>query len=428
VAPGVHTLVDLVALSPPDDVTGFVVAQFERLRAATQSGAARVVVVTGQGGLLGHGGPVGNPDAVAAAGAAQGMVRTFARELAGVESRLVDVDPCSGADDVAAHVLAELRASGAPTEVGRTAGGRRTLATVARPLDADAGIEAGISEDRDLGAGSVVVVTGGARGIGGRLAVEMARTTGCGIELIGRSPLPGPEPADLVGAAGEVAVRQAINRRGEHTRPADIEAATARALADREIRASLAALAAHAAFVGYRSLDVRDTDALAAALAEVRQERGRLDGVVHAAGVREDKLIRDKTGASFARVFDTKVGPARVVAEAVGERGFALFFASVSGWFGNAGQVDYAAANSALDAIARRARGAVPGSRVVAIDWGPWAGTGMVSPELAREYQRRGIGLIDPAEGVAAALAELRAGAPEPHVVVMCAAPEALGS
>jgi NAD(P)-dependent dehydrogenase (short-subunit alcohol dehydrogenase family) len=150
--------------------------------------------------------------------------------------------------------------------------------------------------------------------------------------------------------------------------------------------------------------------------------------VVHAAGVREDKLIRDKSGASFARVFDTKVGPARVVAEAVGERGFALFFASVSGWFGNAGQVDYAAANSALDAIARRARGAAPGSRVVAIDWGPWAGTGMVSPELAREYQRRGVGLIDPAEGVAAALAELRAGAPEPHVVVMCAAPEALGS
>ena len=226
VAKGVHTLVDLVALSPPADVTAPVVAQFERLRAATQAGAARVVVVTGQGGLLGHGGPAGDPDATAVAGAAQGMVRTFARELAGVESRLVDVDPAAGADDVAAHVLAELRAPGAPTEVGRTAAGRRTLATVARPLDADVGIEAGISEDRDLGAGSVVVVTGGARGIGGRLAVEMARTTGCGVELIGRSPLPGPEPADLAGAADEVAVRQAIIRRGEHTRPADIEAAT----------------------------------------------------------------------------------------------------------------------------------------------------------------------------------------------------------
>ena len=112
----------------------------------------------------------------------------------------------------------------------------------------------------------------------------------------------------------------------------------------------------------YRSLDVRDTAALAGALDEIRRDRGRLDGVVHAAGVREDKLIRDKTAESFARVFDTKVGSARVIADAVGDRGFALFFASVSGWFGNAGQVDYAAANSVLDGIARRARAASPGA------------------------------------------------------------------
>jgi len=426
-APGLHTLVDLTALAPPADVTAAVIAQFERLRAAALAGATRLVVVTGLGGRLGHGAPAGDPEAATAAAGVQGMIRTFARELAAVESRLVDVDPAAGADEVAGHVLAELRASGAPTEVGRTTAGRRTLSTVARPLDADARIEAGISEDRDLGAGSVVVVTGGARGIGARLAVALARTSRCGVELIGRSPLPGAEPADLAGAADEVAVRQAIIRRGEHTRPADIEAAASRALADREIRATLAALAEHAAFVGYRSLDVRDTAALAQALVEIDHQRGRLDGVVHAAGVREDRLIRDKTPESFARVFDTKVGPARVIAEAVGDGGFALFFASVSGWFGNAGQVDYAAANSALDAVARRARAAAPGSRIVAVDWGPWAGAGMVSPELAREYERRGIGLIDPDEGVALALAELRAGVQDPQVVAMCASPDALG-
>jgi NAD(P)-dependent dehydrogenase (short-subunit alcohol dehydrogenase family) len=426
--PGIATLVDLTGLDPAPDVTAAVVARFERLRAATRAGATRVVVVTGTGGLLGHGGPAGDPAAVAVAAGAQGLVRTFAREVSGVESRLVDVDPASGPDAVAAALVAELRASGAPTEVGvSSTGGRRTLSTAPRPLDGEAGIESGIGEDRDLGPGSVVVVTGGARGIGGRLAVELARTTGCGIELIGRSPLPGPEAADLAAAGDEVAVRQAIIRRGEHTRPADIEAATTRALADREIRVTLAALAAHAAFVHYRSLDVRDGAALATALGEIRHDRGRLDGVVHAAGVREDKLIRDKTPESFARVFDTKVTSAQVIAEAVGDRGFVMFFASVSGWFGNAGQVDYAAANSALDAIARRARAAASGSRVVAVDWGPWAGTGMVSAELAREYERRGIGLIDPDHGVAAALAELRAGVPEPQVVVMCASPDSLG-
>jgi len=427
VGPGLDTLVDLTALDPTPGVTAAVVAQFERLRAATRADASRLVVVTGTGGRLGHGGAAGDPVEVTTAAGAQGVVRTFARELSGVESRLVDVDPAGGPDAVAAAVAAELRASGAPTEVGVSSAGRRcTLSTAPRPLDAEGGIESGIGEDRDLGPGSVVVVTGGARGIGGRLAVELARTSGCGVELIGRSPLPGPEPTDLAGAADEVAVRQAIIRRGDHTRPAEIEAATARALADREIRATLAALAEHAAFVHYRSLDVRDGAALAAALGEIRHERGRLDGIVHAAGVREDKLIRDKTPESFARVFDTKVTSAQVIAEAVGDRGFAMFFASVSGWFGNAGQVDYAAANSALDAIARRARAGAPRSRLVAVDWGPWAGTGMVSPELAREYERRGIGLIDPDQGVAAALAELRAGVPDPQVVVMCAEPGSL--
>jgi acyl transferase domain-containing protein/NAD(P)H-dependent flavin oxidoreductase YrpB (nitropropane dioxygenase family)/NAD(P)-dependent dehydrogenase (short-subunit alcohol dehydrogenase family) len=434
VGPGVDTLVDLTALpaggvptaADPSsaEVTAAIVGPFERLRAASQAGATRMLVVTGQGGHLGHGAAAGGLGASTVAAGVQGVIRTFARELTAVETRLVDVDPAAGADEVVRHLLDELRAVAAPIEVGRDGRGRRTLSTVARPLDADAGTEAGIGEDRDLGPGSVVVVTGGARGIGARLAVELARTTGCGVELVGRSPLPGPEATDLCSAADEVAVRQAIIRRGEHERPAEIEAATARALADREIRTTLAAVAEHAAFVGYRSLDVRDTAALAAALDEVRHERGRLDGVIHAAGVREDKLIRDKTPESFARVFDTKVGAAEVIVEAVGERGFALLFASVSGWFGNAGQVDYAAANSALDGIARRVRAGAPGKTVVAVDWGPWAGTGMVSAELAREYERRGIGLIDPEAGVAAALAELRAGGPEPQVVVMCAMPD----
>ena len=42
----------------------------------------------------------------------------------------------------------------------------------------------------------------------------------------------------------------------------------------------------------------------------------------------------------------------------------------------------------------------------------------MVSAELEREYARRGVGLIEPAEGVAALLRELAAPAPAPAQVV----------
>jgi hypothetical protein len=95
---------------------------------------------------------------------------------------------------------------------------------------------------------------------------------------------------------------------------------------------------------------------------------------------------------------------------------FLALFGSVSGVFGNRGQVDYAAANDALDTLACRWAAELPG-RVVSVDWGPWAGGGMISPELEREYARRGVSLIEPDAGVACLLAELADAAGPAQVV-----------
>ena len=94
--------------------------------------------------------------------------------------------------------------------------------------------------------------------------------------------------------------------------------------------------------------------------------------------------------------------------------------------FGNRGQVDYAAANDALDKIAWWLGARVEG-RVLSVNWGPWQGTGMVSAELAREHARRGMGLVPPDAGVAALLDELRIGsAKDRQVVLMCGDAEPL--
>ena len=51
----------------------------------------------------------------------------------------------------------------------------------------------------------------------------------------------------------------------------------------------------------------------------------------------------------------------------------------------------------------------------------------MVSPELEREYARRGIGLIEPEEGAASFVAELLHGAPDDAQVILTRAePSAL--
>jgi NAD(P)-dependent dehydrogenase (short-subunit alcohol dehydrogenase family) len=276
-----------------------------------------------------------------------------------------------------------------------------------------------------LAPGDVVLITGGARGITARAALAIAERTGATIELVGRSPLPGSEDPALVGCGDPPSLRRALLERlraAERT-PLMIETALARVLTDRQIRATLAALARLGVPHRYHAVDVRDGAAFAALIDDVYARHGRLDAVIHGAGVIEDKLLKHKTRESFDRVFDTKVGPAEVLATKLrdGLR-FLVFFSSVSGTFGNRGQVDYAAANEALDHLARQLAEKHGGARVVSVAWGPWAETGMVSPELEREYARRGVGLIPPDEGVDRLLDEMARGR-DSQVIIMCADP-----
>jgi NAD(P)-dependent dehydrogenase (short-subunit alcohol dehydrogenase family) len=155
---------------------------------------------------------------------------------------------------------------------------------------------------------------------------------------------------------------------------------------------------------------VRDADAFGAVIDDIYARQGRIDGVIHGAGIIEDKLLRHKTAESFDRVFDTKVRAALTLAEKLRpDTSFIVFFSSISGAFGNSGQADYAAANDALDKLALHMSRCMLG-RIVSINWGPWAGAGMISPELEREYGRRGIGLIPLDEGVNRLLDEIAHG------------------
>ncbi|MDT7712758.1 MAG: hypothetical protein QOG46_1447, partial [Pseudonocardiales bacterium] len=414
--PGTDTLIYLAALDrgrPPVLPEGFT-----GLRDAVVGGLSELVVITGSGGKFGR---TRHANGVPGVGLA-GLVRTIAREFPDRLVRVIDVDPKEEPVHIAGHLLGELLTRQAPTAVGYAAGQRSTLRLSAAPL------ESGGSGRLGLGPGSVVLLTGGARGITARVAIGLARASGSHLELVGRTPAPAGEEDPMTAvAADRVALRRVLAQAGSRT-PAEIEAVTSHILAEREIRATLAELAGVAASVRYSAIDVRDPAAVAALVDGVYQRHGRLDGIVHGAGVLADRLLADKTTTEFARVWQTKVDGARALAEAArGDLSFLVLFGSVSGVFGNRGQVDYSAANDALDTLARIWAHRTDG-RVLAVDWGPWAapddGTGMVSAELTRAYTRRGIGLIEPDDGVACLLDELANGT-EAQVVYMCADPAA---
>ncbi|MEU1375513.1 SDR family oxidoreductase [Streptomyces triculaminicus] len=362
-----------------------------------------------------------------------GFLRTAAREYPDTTARLVSLPAGQDTDGTAAAIVAELLAPDREPVVVRTEDGRRSgIEPQEAPLgplltDDESTAERAVTA-LGLGPESVLLFAGGARGIAARVAVAFATAARCRVELLGRTALvDAPEPPGIAGVTGRAALRAALAERGE-LRPAEIDRQAGLILARREIEATLAAIRAAGGEGGYRSVDLRDAEAVEQAVKETHARYGRIDGLVHAAGVIEDKLIADKEPASFARVHETKAESARTLFAALRRLSapprFTVLFGSVAAVYGNRGQADYAAANDAL-AAQGRAWHRSTGTRAVTVHWGPWApdGThgGMVGPELAREYARRGIGLIDPREGTLALLRELTWGDDDTCEVVYAA-------
>ncbi|MEU6551803.1 SDR family NAD(P)-dependent oxidoreductase [Streptomyces sp. NPDC046915] len=368
-----------------------------------------------------------------------GLFRTIAREYPETVARVVGLDD-TAPSAVADALLAELLAPSperAPV-VLRTAAGRHGTELVETPLgplgttgSGPAGDGAAEAAALGLDRESVVLLVGGARGITARFAATLASACRCRIELIGRTPAPtGPEDPRTAAARTPAELRAALAARadGGPLKPAEVNRAAELLLAQREITATLGELAALGSDARYRSVDFRDRDAALQAVKEIHAEHGRLDGVVFAAGVIEDRLIAEKTAESFQRVYGTKTAGAATLLAALEELptgpGFAVLFGSVSAVLGNRGQADYAAANDALEDLGAD-WAARTGHRALTVHWGPWAPTGghtgMVSPELGREYARRGVRLIDPEEGTAALLRELAWGDESARAVVYTA-------
>ncbi|WP_041540297.1 type I polyketide synthase [Catenulispora acidiphila] len=351
----------------------------------------------------------------------RGLWRTIDREYPQTTARLVELDRDASAEDLAAQLIEEIVRPDREPLILRRDGLRHRIAAVETPLGALASSGAGPAGDGaaevqalGLDRDSVVVLIGGARGITAHLAETLAATSRCRVELVGRTALPeGAEPAATASAADGPALRAALIA-GGLSAPAQIEREASRILAAREASATLARVGALGSAVRYHSLDVQNGEALHRLLKGIHAEHGRIDAVFYAAGVIEDKLIADKDPESFARVFATKAEGARVLLSGLDDLPerprYTVLFGSIAAVFGNRGQCDYASANDALEALGAD-WSARTGAHCLTVHWGPWAPSaehgGMVTPELAQSYGKRGIALIDPEEGVLALLREL---------------------
>ncbi len=390
------------------------------LREAAAGGGALFATVSRLDGAFGLAG--GEFDAVQ--GGLAGLTKTVSREWSALRCKALDVSAAwVDHEQVAVAIVGELAADG-PIEIGLDGRSRRGLDLI--PVTIPSGRPS-------CGPGDVVVLTGGARGVTAAVARALATESQPTLVLLGRSPAPEPEPAWLDGVTGEADIKRALLEHGftgrETPAPPDLEVAYRHHIANREVADTIASIEGAGGRAVYRSMDVRDGEAVATALADIRRSFGPIRGLIHAAGVLEDRWIDDKTVEQFARVFDTKVAGLRHLLEAVEpeELAFLALFSSVSGRFGRQGQVDYAMANEVLNKVAQRQASLRPSCRVVAINWGPWDG-GMVTPALKRDFARAGVGVISLEAGARSLLDELaytETGATE--VVIGDVLPESAG-
>ena len=370
------------------------------------------------------GGRYGRGDAVAISavpgGGAHGLLKVAKKEWPGLRAISLDFDAGRGADQIARQICDEILSEADFDEVGYPGGSRTIFRPVLAPL-ADAGMAA-VEPQADW----VVLATGGARGITAELLHTVARK-GMRLVLVGRSPLPGPEEDDTRGLDG-AELRKALSARAVAANaartPAAINRQAQRVLAEREMRHHLARLG-EIATVEYRSVDVRDIDAFGSAIDDIYRTHGRIDAVLHGAGIIEDKLIRDKLPDSFDRVVATKADSVFALARHLRPDSLKLLvlFGSVAGRFGNPGQGDYAAANEVLNRMAWHLRHEWPEVRVVAINWGPWADSGMASEAVQRELRARGIEPIATVDGAGYFTQELRHGRPDDVELIIGSGP-----
>ncbi|MEZ5853680.1 MAG: SDR family NAD(P)-dependent oxidoreductase [Hyphomicrobiaceae bacterium] len=316
---------DTAQALPPQDQTRAFDSLFRLLKATMLAGwehTLRLAVVT---------------RGVAALGAAQaanphlatllGPVRVWPREMPGARATLIDIARDETGNGQVARAVVDEALSSSDDRFVALRGGQRFIETLAPAQRLTVKPTVRVKPD------GVYLITGGLGGLGRLLARELVMRYEARVVLVSRRPA------------------------HQH---------------DTATREEIARLGAKALVV---AADVTDEIAMARAISEARRHFGRIDGVFHAAGIMADAPLATKSLSEARRIMAPKLEGGLVLDKLlpVGTLDLFAVFSSTSALTGPPGQIDYAAANAFLDALAASRRDGL------SIAWGIWRDTGLAT-------------------------------------------------
>lgn len=318
----------------------------------------KVLTVSSFGGYFGR--KQNESHGLPSSGGNSGMLKALKKEKPDLEIQIIDFDDFLLESEIAYRIIRELEFTSEFIEVGYPRGERVIFHPVAADITNEDSEKSSLL-DKD----SVVLATGGAKGITAEISKSMM-IPGMKLIIVGRS-----EKIDM-----EAIPEGGTNKSFDQLIDIGVE-------------------------IKYYSVDLRDSEAFKNLIDEVYRTYGRIDAVIHGAGIIEDEYIDQKQLESFDTVFDTKVDTAFLLYKYLRPESLKLlvFFGSVSGRFGNQGQTDYATANEVLNRFAWFLHQKWPKTKTITINWGPWNTIGMASPMVIRLLESQGMHTINPEEG-----------------------------
>jgi acyl transferase domain-containing protein/thioesterase domain-containing protein/acyl carrier protein len=308
-----------------------------------------------------------------------GPAKVAPRELPGLTCSVLDIElptvnkgwrsksDASAIHTLAERVLEELFSVANNRVAALRADKRFELTYAPLPLAPTEGIPG-------LAQGCVCLITGAFGGIGLTLAERLAREKKARLVLLARQPLPAPEAWDT------------FLRTSDPLNPV-----VQRMLAVRRLEG----LGAQVLVIAADVCNVKDMQTAA----ELAQQRfGRVEMVIHAAGVVDDGPLMTKTSGGVEEVFAPKVHGVQILHDLFpdGSIDRLVLFSSTSTATAPAGQVDYVAANEYLNAYALSRAG--QRTQVLAIDWGIWNEVGMAAKAMASRLGEAAPPVRHPAE------------------------------
>lgn len=294
---------------------------------------------------------------------AAGLAKTLHLEAPAIATCVITM-PLGGkmtakaAKDAARRIVADVAATTGFSEIHYDQAGTRRV-PVLRPVT-----ETSAASAPPLGAGDVLLVTGGGKGITAECALALAAGTGAAIGLIGRS-----DPA-----------------------------------ADAELAANLSRMEAAGVAYCYARADVTSRAQVKAAVAEITKALGPVTALLHGAGRNEPKPVTQLDEAAFTATLAPKITGLDAVLAAVdpGSLRLLVTFGSIIGRAGLRGQADYATANDWMTDLTYRIKDANPRCRCLALEWSVWAGAGMGERlGVLESLTRDGISPIPVDDGIA---------------------------